>query len=214
LSDVNAPTNTVKYSAAINAFVMAANGKSLYVASSNGTVDNIGFKGAVIRSLSGHTDVVNCMEMSPDKKTLITGSDDKLLILWDLVSGKEIKRFSGHGWKVTSVNFSSDGKYIVSSCNDGQTIVWDVESGKAVVTLNAMGTNARCAAFSPDMTKIAVATQMESSNQGAVIYNTPLKKAEAKAAKPAAAAKPGASKPAAGKPTTGAAKPANNKSKK
>jgi WD40 repeat protein len=102
LSDVNAPTNTVKYSAAINAFVMAANGKSLYVASSNGTVDNIGFKGAVIRSLSGHTDVVNCMEMSPDKKTLITGGDDKLLILWDLVSGKEIKRFSGHGWKVTN----------------------------------------------------------------------------------------------------------------
>ncbi|MCC7298176.1 MAG: WD40 repeat domain-containing protein [Bacteroidia bacterium] len=192
LVDTKAPVNSVKYGSPINAFAMAPNGKSLYVASNKGTIDNISFKGAVIRSFTGHSDEVNYLELSPDKKTMATASSDKNIIIWDLVSGKEVKKLTGHTWKVTSLNYSVDGKYLVSSCNDGNTMVWDIDAGKSVATLNAMGTNARCAVFSSDMTRIAVATHMESTNQGVLLYKTPLRKPEPvkKAPAPAKGAAP------------------------
>lgn len=193
LYDTKAKVNAIKYGHPVNAFSMASNGKSLYVASDKGDIDNISFRGAVIKSFSGHTAQVNCLQMSPNRKYMATGSDDKTIIIWDLVSGKELKKLEGNTWKVTSINYSSDGAYLVSTCNDGNTIVWDTESGKQVAVLNGMGKNARCAVFSPDMTKIAVATIMDATNQGALIYNTPLKKIvpakakapEAKTQKPA-----------------------------
>lgn len=183
--DANSGVKSIKYGTPINSFAMAPNGKSLYVASTKGEVDNINFKGGVVKSFNGHTAQVNCLEISPNRKFMATGSDDKTIIIWDLATGKEVKRLEGHTWKVTSLNYSSDGAYLVSSCNDGSTIVWDVETGKPLVTLTAMGSNARCAVFSPDMTKIAVATEMATTNQGALIYNTPLKKPEPKKAEPA-----------------------------
>ncbi|MBS3913124.1 MAG: WD40 repeat domain-containing protein [Bacteroidetes bacterium] len=180
LYEVTVKTNVVPYGKPINSFAVASNGKSLYVATAKGDIDNIGFKGQIIKSLTGHGQQVNCLELSPNGKLLVSGADDKTVIVWDLVAGTALKTLTGHGWKVTSVNWSTDGKYVVSTCNDGATIVWDVESGKALSTLQEMGSNARCASFSPDLARISVATVLETQNHGAIVYNTPLKKMENK----------------------------------
>jgi WD40 repeat protein len=175
LYDIKNPTkkaSSVNYGGPINSFIVAPNGKSIYVASGKTSLEQINFKGVVVASLAGHNAKINCMELSPDKKTIATGSDDKNIIIWDVATGKSVKTFTGHAWKVTSVCFSSDGRYLVSTCNDGVSIVWDVES------------NARSCSIIPNSTKIAVATIMDATNHGAVVYNTPLKKAEPVVVKP------------------------------
>jgi WD40 repeat protein len=174
----------VNYGGPINSFIVAPNGKSIYVASGKTSLEQINFKGVVVASLAGHNAKINCMELSPDKKTIATGSDDKNIIIWDVATGKSVKTFTGHAWKVTSVCFSSDGRYLVSTCNDGVSIVWDVETGAQLASLKSMGTNARSCSIIPNSTKIAVATIMDATNHGAVVYNTPLKKAEPVVVKP------------------------------
>jgi WD40 repeat protein len=181
LYDLKNPTkkaSSIKYGSAINSFLVAPNAKSMYVVSGKSDVDQINFKGVVIASLKGHSAKINCLELSPDKKLLATGSDDKTIIIWDIATGASKLKLTGHTWKVTSVAFSYDGKYLVSSCNDGFTLVWDLETGKPLAELKLMGTNARYCSISPNMKIIAVATTMETTNHGAVIYNTPLKKTE------------------------------------
>jgi hypothetical protein len=54
-------------------------------------------------------------------------------------------------------------------------MVWDASTGEALASLDEMGTNARSCSITPDLSQIAVATAMEASSYGAVVYNTPLK---------------------------------------
>lgn len=174
LYDATKKTATIKFGMPIHSFCPAPNGKGVYVASSKSTVDLISFKGAVIKSLEGHSGEINCLEMSPDRKKLATGSNDKSIIIWDVATGKALLTLTGHTWKVTSVAFSSDGRYLVSSCNDGVVKVWDLSNGQSIADLKDFGTNARACAISHNLSKIAVATLMDSEKHGAIVYKTPL----------------------------------------
>jgi WD40 repeat protein len=46
--------------------------------------------------LSGHTDEVNCVAFSPDGTSLVSGSDDYTVKLWDVQTGGIVNTFSGH----------------------------------------------------------------------------------------------------------------------
>jgi WD40 repeat protein len=191
---------TIKCSGPVYSFANATDGKSIYVATDKPDIENIDFKAAVIRKLKGHSGKINCLEISPNGKMMASGSDDKTIIIWDLATGKVLKTLQGHTWKITSVSWSIDGNYLLSTCNDGQTKIWDLAAGTCLKTLKAMGKNARCAVWSPDMSFILVATLMDATNNGAVLYKTPFTKAL-----PASPAK----KPTTGKPGT-PVKPANS----
>ena len=43
----------------------------------------------LIRTLSGHSNGVNAIALTPDGKTVISGSFDKTIKIWDLVTGEE-----------------------------------------------------------------------------------------------------------------------------
>ena len=46
--------------------------------------------GREIRTLKGHTKMVNSVAFSPDGKRIVSGSDDETLKVWDATSGEEI----------------------------------------------------------------------------------------------------------------------------
>ena len=49
-----------------------------------------------LKSFSGHRDQINSLAFSSDNKTIITGSEDKTIIMWHIDSLKEIKIFTNH----------------------------------------------------------------------------------------------------------------------
>lgn len=58
---------------------------------------------------TGHNGDVTSVAFSPDGRTIVSGSSDKNVRLWDKATGKEVRRLQGHTYIVTSVAFSPDG---------------------------------------------------------------------------------------------------------
>ena len=77
--------------------------------------------------LKGHTELVNSVAYSPDRKILASCSNDWTIRIWDVDQQKHIKTLGGYRGPVNSVAFSPDGKTIVSGSNDGIR-VWNVEN--------------------------------------------------------------------------------------
>jgi predicted NACHT family NTPase len=83
-------------------------------------------------TLRGHTKEVLCVAISPDGKTLASGSADNTIRFWDVVSGKEqatLKNAAEH-W-VDSVAFSPDGRTLAAGCGGNIIKLWDVGTRKA-----------------------------------------------------------------------------------
>ena len=83
------------------------------------------------RTLKGHTDSVDSVAVSPDGKTLASGSFDKSIKLWDVASGKNTATLKGHDKIVNNVAFSSvafspDGKTLASGSADETIKLWDL----------------------------------------------------------------------------------------
>lgn len=82
-------------------------------------------------TLKGHNDDVKTIAFSADGKTIVSGSIDKTVILWDVRTGQVKQRFTNHkGW-VWSLAFSSDEATIASACFDTSDVwVWDAKTGE------------------------------------------------------------------------------------
>jgi WD40 repeat protein len=64
---------------------------------------------AIVAGLSRRSSVLS-IAISPDGRSLASGSGDKTIRLWDLASGKELRRLKGHTDGVRSVAFAPDGR--------------------------------------------------------------------------------------------------------
>ncbi|KAG0700213.1 hypothetical protein DFH29DRAFT_1056384 [Suillus ampliporus] len=82
------------------------------------------------RVFKDHTDAVWFVAVFPDKRRMVTGSDDMTLRLWDLKTGVMLKRMEGHREKVWRLAISLDGQMIASGSKDGEFIVWHGETGE------------------------------------------------------------------------------------
>ncbi|MFM6375544.1 MAG: WD40 repeat domain-containing protein, partial [Microcystis panniformis] len=69
------------------------------------------------------------VNFSPDGKTLVSGSYDNTIRLWNVETGQEIRTLTGHDRSVSSVNFSPDGKTLVSGSWDKTIKLWSNETG-------------------------------------------------------------------------------------
>lgn len=116
-------------------------------------------------------DVVHYAAFSSDGKKIVTACKNLGIIrIWEVESGKELKQLKGNSKQkgyalgILSVDFSPDAKKIISGHTDGTVRIWDAESGKELKILEAPARHAKArsfmhAAFSPDGTKIIVATK-------------------------------------------------------
>ena len=75
-----------------------------------------------------HDAIASCF--SPDGKFILTGSDDKVGILWRTEDREKIRTFHGHGGPVAAVAFSPDGKRVVTGSSDKNVILWDAVTAK------------------------------------------------------------------------------------
>ncbi|HYT92421.1 MAG TPA: WD40 repeat domain-containing protein, partial [Gemmataceae bacterium] len=85
--------------------------------------------------------------------TVLTGSFDKTVRLWDVTTGQEVRRFDGHTDAVLSVALSADGRRALSGSLDKTVRLWDVQTGQELRRLDQQSgirSGVTCVAFSAD----------------------------------------------------------------
>ena len=80
--------------------------------------------------LSGHTHWVGSLTFSLDGTSLVSGSDDRTVKLWDVQTGGVVKTFFGHTAWVLSVSISADSTRIASGSGDDTIRLWDIQTGE------------------------------------------------------------------------------------
>jgi WD40 repeat protein len=89
----------------------------------------------LLRTLDGHSGVVESVVFSPDGKTLASGSADKTVIFWDPNSGSQLRTLQGNSGFVNSVAYSPDGRTLAAGNEEKTISLWNVSSGQLLRTL-------------------------------------------------------------------------------
>jgi WD40 repeat protein len=100
--------------------------------------------------LGEHEDWVWAAALTPDGKTLVSGSKDETVRLWDVASGKVTAVLAGHLDEVHCVACAPDGKTLASGSDDGEVKLWDLVARKEWATLEAHDKGVRAVTFSAD----------------------------------------------------------------
>ena len=73
---------------------------------------------------------VQAVAISPDGRTVLTGSEDKTARLWDAVTNQPIGPPLVHQGPVAAVAFSPDGKTFLTASTDKTVKLWDADPGQ------------------------------------------------------------------------------------
>lgn len=104
-------------------------------------------EGTVQRTLSGHTGKINSLDFSQDGRTLVSGSDDQTIRLWDAATGKRVKIIQAHDGPVTSISVGP--RYLASGGDDEVVKLWQLD-GTLVKTLTGHGLVISQVQFNPE----------------------------------------------------------------
>ncbi len=95
---------------------------------------------------------------TPDGRLLASAGEDKVIHLWDAVTGAQIRTLEGHGGRfgwIYSLAFSPDGKTLASAGEDKTVKLWNVAESKPVRSLEGSATAVEAVAFHPETTLLA-----------------------------------------------------------
>ena len=105
---------------------------------------------ALANTLTGHTQQVNSVAISSNGQTLVSGSGDNTIKIWNLTTGKLKTTLTGHTQPVDSVAISPDGQTLVSGSYDHTIKIWNLKTGKLKSTLTGHTQTVNSIAISPD----------------------------------------------------------------
>ena len=104
--------------------------------------------GSQIAIFSEHTSAVLSVMFSSDGTSLVSGSEDRTVKLWDVQTGGAIKTFSGHTNQVWTVSISADSTTIASGSYDHTIRLWNTKTGDCYNTIKCMD-QVKNVSFSP-----------------------------------------------------------------
>src|SRR5262249_1334332 len=93
--------------------------------------------GTLMRTLTGHTSLVNSTSWSPDGAQIASGANDRTVRVWQVDTGELLRTLTGHTSDVTSVAWSPDGGQLASGGNygDAKIKIWQADNGELLRTL-------------------------------------------------------------------------------
>jgi|TARA_B110000211_G_scaffold85090_1_gene99741 WD40 repeat protein len=131
------------------------NGAHLLIGQGNGKVEHITLATGRRLEFLGHQEKINAVDMLPNGRIAISGSNDFVAYVWDTLSGQVIYRFN-HPSRVTMVALDPKGRYAFTADSKKSANIWDLKTGKLVSKLNYFNRQEVFSAvqFSPDGTKL------------------------------------------------------------
>ena len=112
---------------------------------------------APVKAIEAHESAVQAAAYTPIGY-LASGGADRLVKLWDAVSGEAVRTYPAHRDFVSAVAFSSDGKLLASASRDGQVRLWSTTSRRLYRTLTRQAGQVGAIAFSPVDNLLAAAS--------------------------------------------------------
>jgi WD40 repeat protein len=135
----------------IRDIAVSNNGDFLLIGKSNGTAVHVAVDTGRRLEFLGHKEKINTVDMMPNGRVAMSGSNDFIAYVWDTQSGQIIYQFN-HTSRVSKVALDPLGRYAFSADSMKSAHVWDLKTGKLVTTLK--GTKRHevfsSVSFSPD----------------------------------------------------------------
>ena len=137
---------SVKYSADGKLLLIASGVTGLY---GQATLWNL-MENRPVKTFQGQRDLLYAAVLTPDGKTLATGSYDRQIILWNVETGEQIRTLKGHNDAIYDLAFNPAGTVLASASGDQTVKLWQVSTGIRLDTLSQPLKEQLCVAFSPD----------------------------------------------------------------
>lgn len=96
------------------------------------------------------------LELSIDEKTLVSSSQDKIIRIWDINTGRIKHKFSIYN-RTINISLSADHKYLVTKDFGNVLGVWEIETGLLIHTIKGFTSPIRSIALASDDNTIATA---------------------------------------------------------
>jgi WD40 repeat protein len=113
--------------------------------------------GTLITQLREHVDWVRAVAFHPAGKKLLTGGDDRVLLIWNLETHAVEHRVGIPQGVVHCAAFRPDGKTAAAGGFDDVVRIIDIENGQVARELKASASDVRAIAFSPNNQMLAAA---------------------------------------------------------
>ncbi|OWF53715.1 notchless protein homolog 1-like [Mizuhopecten yessoensis] len=108
-----------------------------------------------IARMTGHQQLINDVQFSPDTRLIASASFDKSVKLWDGRTGKFLATFRGHVNRVYTLGWSADSRLICSGSSDSTIKVFDVKTRKLLFDLPGHADEVYSIDWSPDGQRVA-----------------------------------------------------------
>lgn len=144
----------------------------LLVGLQNGEIRAINYLGKEAKKWEAHTAAVTDLNFIfyKNKMLLASGSEDKLVKVWDVKKYKELKTFTGHTWTVNKVELSRDLKFVMSAGKDGSSKIWNISTGEQVIEIPSKGETTRSISMNSDNSQVATASLVRQPSEEYIIY--------------------------------------------
>lgn len=106
--------------------------------------------GEIVRVLRGHTSLIYGVDISPDGRYALTGSEDNSVRYWDLSTGEQLCVFEDQQGSVWGVAISPDGRYGLSGSGDRSVVLRDLTTCTEIRRFEGHSMRVSDVEFSPD----------------------------------------------------------------
>ncbi len=102
----------------------------------------------------GRDSDIHALAFSPDNSMLLSGGEDRTVLIWDVQDQVRMTTLRGHNAWVTAVAWSEDGKTVASGDAGKNIILWDMETQKEQTTIKGHENTINALDFSPVETPV------------------------------------------------------------
>lgn len=91
--------------------------------------------GKKIRRYVGHSEDIQSIAITSDRKRVITGGSDEVIMIWDTMSGQCLKTLTGHTTWIETLTTTPDGQFLISEGAGRETGIWILKTGECAKIL-------------------------------------------------------------------------------